>query len=222
MIALPLVSIILTTFNRAYIVDKAIESVLKQTYKNFELLVIDDGSYDKTRKVISAFGSKLSYYYKANGGQASALNFGIEKAQGDFIAFIDSDDQYKNNHIELLMEPVLYENYKLVIGSFDLKYEGPEPMVLDYFNNNHTILLSETEAFLGGMLIQKDILHKAGGFQGTLVDIDLLSRLKKLNYTYKKISEKSYDYYYGLCEDSVIIQTTNNALKELKTANSKS
>lgn len=87
-----LVSVVIPSYNRAYIVGHAIESVLRQTYKNVEVVVIDDGSSDDTKSVVTAFDERVRYIYQPNAGIAVARNSGIAAARGEFVAFLDSDD----------------------------------------------------------------------------------------------------------------------------------
>ena len=87
-----LVSVLIPTFNRAYIVCRAIESVLAQTYRNFEVIVVDDGSTDDTREQLARFGDAIRYIYQPNAGLAAARNTGLAAARGEFIALQDSDD----------------------------------------------------------------------------------------------------------------------------------
>lgn len=93
-----LVSVLLPTYNRAYIVEQAIDSVLRQTYPEIELIVVDDGSTDGTRalveRVIAQHGSRVRYIHQPNGGLAAARNAGLAAARGEFIAFQDSDDAW--------------------------------------------------------------------------------------------------------------------------------
>ena len=93
-----LVSIVVPTYNRAYCIGKTLESVIAQTHPNWELLLVDDGSTDNTRALIAeAFGTepRIRYIYQANGGVSHARNTGIRAAQGDYVAFLDSDDVWK-------------------------------------------------------------------------------------------------------------------------------
>ncbi len=89
---MPKVSVIIPTYNRADFIKDAVESVLCQTYKDFEIIIVDDGSTDSTKDVLQKFHNKITYIYKSNGGAASARNVGINHAQGEYIAFLDSDD----------------------------------------------------------------------------------------------------------------------------------
>ncbi|MDZ7833165.1 MAG: glycosyltransferase [Desulfobacterales bacterium] len=90
----PQVSVIIPTFNRAWAVGKAIDSVLFQDYPNFELIVVDDGSIDQTRSLLSAYQSWIVYIHQPNQGVSAARNRGIAAASGDLIAFLDSDDYW--------------------------------------------------------------------------------------------------------------------------------
>jgi len=87
-----LVSVIIPTYNRGYIIDKAIESILSQSYSPIELIVIDDGSDDNTKDIIKKYGNKVQYIYQNNSGLAAARNAGLAVASGEYIAFQDSDD----------------------------------------------------------------------------------------------------------------------------------
>jgi len=98
----PLVSVIIPTYNYEQYLARTIKSVLKQTYKNIEIIICDDGSTDNTREIIKKFKhhKKIRCYYQSNQGPASARNLGIKKAKGEFIAFLDSDDYWLPKKIE--------------------------------------------------------------------------------------------------------------------------
>lgn len=87
-----LVSVLIPTYNRAYILGSAIESVLRQSYRPIEVVVVDDGSTDDTRSLVEGFAPEVRYIYQPNGGLAAARNTGLAAARGEFIAFQDSDD----------------------------------------------------------------------------------------------------------------------------------
>jgi glycosyltransferase involved in cell wall biosynthesis len=89
---MPRVSVIIPTHNRKAFVLEAVESVLAQTYEDYELIVVDDGSTDGTGRALEQHGERLLYLYRANEGVSAARNFGLAHSQGEFIAFLDSDD----------------------------------------------------------------------------------------------------------------------------------
>ncbi|MFZ5652192.1 MAG: glycosyltransferase family 2 protein [Bacillota bacterium] len=97
---MPLVSVIVPTCNRAGMLERAVESVLEQTFRDFELIVVDDGSTDKTGEAIKKYSERLRYFAKKNGGVASARNLGIKKARGELVAWLDDDDFFYPQKIE--------------------------------------------------------------------------------------------------------------------------
>lgn len=101
---IPLVSVIIPFYNRVDWLIEAVQSVLDQTYTNFEIIVINDGSKEDLSKFLSAYGDKIIYKFKQNGGAASARNFALKIAKGDYIAFLDSDDIWMPNKTEKQIE----------------------------------------------------------------------------------------------------------------------
>ena len=99
----PRVSVILPCYNGAQWIGQAIESVLAQTYKDFELLVIDDGSTDNSREIVSSYlhDRRVHYIYQENRGFSGAINRGIKESKGDFIGFIGQDDLWLPHKLEL-------------------------------------------------------------------------------------------------------------------------
>src|SRR5918996_2260783 len=96
----PLVSVILAVHNREGSVARAIASVLEQTYRHLELIVVDDGSTDGTRAVVESFGGSLTLVTQAHAGVYPARNRGLRHARGDLVAFIDSDDAWLPDKLE--------------------------------------------------------------------------------------------------------------------------
>lgn len=87
-----LVSVVIPTYQRGYILDRAIQSVLDQTYRQVEIVVADDGSTDSTREVVARFGPVVRYFHQPNAGVSAARNLGLRNARGEFVALLDSDD----------------------------------------------------------------------------------------------------------------------------------
>lgn len=105
-----MISVIIPTFNRAKFLKEAIQSVLDQDYfhgldtaRLFEIIVVDDGSTDKTGEVVHSFAGDIRYIYQENRGVSSARNVGLQHTRGDFIAFLDSDDLWKMDKIGVQM-----------------------------------------------------------------------------------------------------------------------
>ena len=114
----PLVSVILCNYNYERYVGEAIESVLGQTYPHFELILVDDGSTDKSREIIAYYGKvdpeRVIPIFKDNGGQASAFNAGFERANGEIISFLDSDDFWSAEKLEDVVKAYSEHEYSVV------------------------------------------------------------------------------------------------------------
>jgi glycosyltransferase involved in cell wall biosynthesis len=89
---MPKVSVIIPTYNSARYLPEAIESVLAQTYRDFEIVVIDDGSTDNTKEVVAPYLDRIIFLEVPNGGPAKARNRAIRKSSGEYVAFLDADD----------------------------------------------------------------------------------------------------------------------------------
>jgi glycosyltransferase involved in cell wall biosynthesis len=93
-------SIIIPTYNREKIIPRAIKSILNQTFTDYEIIIVDDGSVDKTDQVVRSFNdNRIKYHKTTNFGVAHARNYGIKMANGDYIGFLDSDDLMEHNHL---------------------------------------------------------------------------------------------------------------------------
>lgn len=102
----PLITVLITTYNYGQFIEQAIDSILSQDFPRdqVQILVVDDGSTDDTPEYVKRYGSRIEYFFKPNGGQASALNFGIARARGEIIALLDADDFFLPGKLVRLME----------------------------------------------------------------------------------------------------------------------
>lgn len=184
----PKVSIVIPVYNGSNYVKQAIESALAQTYRNLEILVINDGSNDvgATERIVKSFGAHVRYFMKENGGVSSALNFGIEKMEGDFFSWLSHDDIYDPRKIEHEVDAIkdkgpcaiAYSDYYLIdenSNRFELRSLPDVPP------GGMRCYLTESTAIHGcTLLIPRESLLKAGGFSTTLKttqDQDLWFRL---------------------------------------------
>ncbi|WP_316839575.1 glycosyltransferase family 2 protein [Pedobacter gandavensis] len=113
----PLVTIIIPTFNRASKLPDAIESAIQQTYKNTQIIVVDDGSADGTSELIKNY-PQVAYYYQKNAGQASARNKGLSYAKGEIIASLDSDDMWQEDFLEKCVHKLESEHLDFVFANW--------------------------------------------------------------------------------------------------------
>lgn len=100
----PAVSVIIPTYNNAALLPETLDGVKRQTIKDLEIIVVDDGSTDQTAEIVRKFDPSIFYYYQANEGQAGARNNGVKLSRADYIAFCDHDDIWNPGHLESLLE----------------------------------------------------------------------------------------------------------------------
>ncbi|MEW6347591.1 MAG: glycosyltransferase [Thermodesulfobacteriota bacterium] len=134
-----LVSVVIPTYNRAHLLMRAVESVRRQTFRDFELIVVDDGSSDGTSELLEGLSADVQSFRHPNRGVAAARNLGIEHSHGELIAFLDSDDEW------------LPEKLAMQVA----RYDGANP---DFFCHTNEIWLRN-----GKELSQKKIHRKQGG-----------------------------------------------------------
>lgn len=172
----PLVSVVVPTYNRAYLVGRTVESILAQRYRNFELLVVNDGGTDTTAEAVAGYrDSRLSYLVKTNGGPASARNFGLAQARGDLVAFCDDDDcwfpEKLETQVRFLKEhpdvAVCYTGSVIHENGRDLHYYfrqiTGDPLITLLFVNPAT-----TPAYL----IKKECFTKVGYFDPSFTAVE--------------------------------------------------
>lgn len=159
-----LISIIIPTFNRGYCIERAIESVAHQSGENWELIIIDDGSTDRTSVVVQEYLNdlRIKYYFQENRGVSAARNLGAEYAAGEYLIFLDSDDYLEPDLVKKLSEEN-FTNYDIICWQVLKNIDGKEslwkPVQLDGLYNNIT------GSFLAGSICyKKDIFFKVGGF----------------------------------------------------------
>ena len=102
MIESPKVSVVIATYNRANYIQETVESIFRQSFRDYELIVVDDGSTDDTGKILEPYHARLQYIYQANSGPSRARNVGVRHARAPWIAFQDSDDLSEPDHLATL------------------------------------------------------------------------------------------------------------------------
>lgn len=190
----PLVSVIIPTFERARTIARAVESVLQQTYRPREVVVVDDGSTDGTREVLRGYADRLVYVYQDNAGPSGARNRGVRECHGDLIAFLDSDDVWLATKLErqvalleragsgvpcCLCDSLIRTPDGQEQSSFELAWLRPlEPEAL--WLNPAAVLATRFVLFSQAVLVRRESLLGCGGFDEHLwlmEDHDLALRL---------------------------------------------
>lgn len=139
-----MISVIIPMYNPGELLSRMIESLLKQTYRDLEILLIDDGSTDNTRQFCNSIIEKdkrFQYFYQENAGVSAARNFGLQKAKGEFIAFLDADDCIDDNYFEELL--LACQNADIAVC--DVSVENEHGKIISRFSLQNQILPS-TEA----------------------------------------------------------------------------
>ena len=196
----PLVSIVLCTFNRAHMVRRAIASVLVQTYRNWELIIIDDGSSDNTATVVLPLvksDPRMRYLRHPNKGLARSRNVGIGLAGGEFVTFLDSDDEYREDHLAVRVS-LAQRKPSVTLWHGGIEYVGPEgkQYVLDARNPKKKIHLSKCYAS-GTFFAPTTTLRTMKGFRNVLYaeDLDFVRRLRKRWMKVERVNEPTYRYH---------------------------
>ncbi len=186
-----MISVIIPTYNRAFIVGKSIDSVLQQTYNDYEIIVVDDGSTDNTHDSLKPYFNKIHYEYKENGGIASARNRGLEIAQGEYIALLDSDDFWKPEKLERQMACFhAHPEYgmvatRCVTNTVDTDFRTIEMNKIRRSGKSGWIykdLFFRNFIRTSSVVIKKECFDKVGGFDESLPrceEIDMWLRLSK-------------------------------------------
>ena len=194
----PGVTVLIPTYNRARFLPKAIDSVFEQTYSNFEIIVVDDGSTDETTDLLSKYKDKRLRILKTqNQGVSKARNLGISQSNSQSIAFLDSDDFWYPNKLEVQLE-LISDNVGLVYCSYILESRlGKIPMqarfsglVENEFYRNPTVAI--VGAGMSTAVIKKSVLLEINGFDVSVPppseDYDLFWRISKIT-EFKYVSE---------------------------------
>ncbi len=144
----PLISIIVPVYNVEKYLYECLDSIVNQTYKNLEIILIDDGSPDKCGEICDAYAKtdkRISVIHKENGGVSSARNAGLVNAKGDFLFFIDGDDYIHNDCIESLYKSIIYDKSDCAISSLSVVIDG-NILIKPVNKKNKRLVYSKTEA----------------------------------------------------------------------------
>jgi len=186
-----MISVIIPVYNGEYMIKRAIESVLSQTYRDFEIIVVDDGSTDNTSEVLKPYRDRIGYFYQENRGVAGARNKGIEKSKGEYIAFLDQDDIWLPEKLELQAKyldgntdvSMVYSRYWREYEDTGGKKLRPKKKYLEdgYI---YTKVLFRYLIWIGTVMLRRSCFDVLGKFDTSLVpaeDKDMLLRVAK-NY----------------------------------------
>jgi glycosyltransferase involved in cell wall biosynthesis len=193
---MPKVSVVIPTYNRRKYVVKAIQSVLEQSANDYEILVVDDGSTDDTQCALKPYADKIRYFHQKNSGVSSSRNRGIREATGDWICFLDSDDEWTRNYLNIQLG--LTRKYPEAIGHIansvsyaldgDRKFHFAEIGIMSWFRKQSVrycekpfrAIIAAASWYLQPTLLRREAVLHAGLFDESLTiaeDIDLIGRV---------------------------------------------
>jgi glycosyltransferase involved in cell wall biosynthesis len=165
----PLVSVVIPSYNRAHVIGQTLDSVLAQTYRNLEVIVVDDGSRDATEMAVEPYRDRITYVRQENGGLAAARNAGLERARGEYVAWLDSDDLWNPEKIALQVA-VLRRHPDLVLCASDFSAFDEEGFFEESHVRAYYSVLSRTPGGLAGFFPRKSELDTRAvpGLSGAL------------------------------------------------------
>ena len=178
--ASPTVSAVIPSYNYGAFVGKAIDSVLNQTHGHVECIVVDDGSTDNTREVVTKYGDRVRYIYQKNAGLPDARNTGVKAATGEFVGFLDADDEWAPNFVEVALQyfQKLPQNFGVVASrstqvGLDSKPLGLKRLLPDVDEEfSLTDLIFRTRFFPSAVVARKSAVIDAGYFDTNYVSED--------------------------------------------------
>jgi len=174
-----LISCIVPSYNRAHLLKEAIESTLRQTYSNWEMIIVDDKSADNTAELVAEYQKRdprIKYYLNKDKGVSSARNHGIEMAQGNYIAFLDDDDLNLPHRFESQLGAMLKSGCGFLVSGYQCRDRQSNKIV----EETKLELKSICTGFPSRWMVKKELLHATGGFDqrfAPLEDIELSVRI---------------------------------------------
>lgn len=184
----PTVSVVIPAYNAAWCVRRAIDSVLAQDYRDYELIVVNDGSTDDTAAVLTGYGDAIRVVHQANAGLSSARNAGIGAARGEFVAFLDADDWWLPNKLTRQVA-LMRQRPELGFSSTAARVEDPDGKLVNIWacarwQGSFLAHLFGSNADVAGsgsaVIARRTLFDQTGGFDETLrslEDIDMWMRL---------------------------------------------
>ena len=224
-----IITIVVPIYNVEKYLKRCLDSICSQTYKNLEIILVDDGSKDNSGKICDDYAkndSRIIVIHKENGGVSSARNFGLDKASGKYISFVDSDDYMQNDMIEKMYNNIKQNDANICVANFSIEKDGKikpcKENVINKFcmsqNLEHIFNRSRIEekskyyyvdktfsCFLWRMMFDKDVIHDIRFNQNIRLMEDVLFFVTILLSKDVKISHLNEEvYFYQIRENSAM------------------
>lgn len=193
-----LLSVIVPVYNVEKYLNKCIESLINQTFTDFELILVNDGSTDNSGVICNLYqlkDSRIKVINKKNGGLSSARNIGLEIAKGEYICFIDSDDWVRLDMFEIMLNSIIESNCDMAICEFEKYYEGQKVSAEVEVNNSYSIV--NKNDLINQMYTDKRVLLTVSWnkvYKKSIFSYDLLTK-QPIKFPLGKIHEDEYTTY---------------------------
>jgi len=217
----PKVSIVVPCYNQAHYLDESLQSILNQTYVNWECIIINDGSPDNTETIARKWVVKdhrFIYIYKENGGVSSARNLGIEKAKGAFILTLDADDKYEVTFLKKAITLLLVNNELGIVSSWGRYFTDAKLLQVYKSIGNSTKDFLFHNAAIGTSLFRKECWEKAGGYdeceENGYEDWEFYLRVCALGWKVHIIEEVLFFYRQNITSRSAAMNKIDKVTKK--------
>ena len=218
----PFFSIIIPTYNRAIILPDTIRSIENQTFSEWEIIIIDDGSTDNTKEIISKISekqNKVKYYFQTNSERSAARNYGASLALGQYLLFLDSDDFFKEQHLQNIYSEIIKKNKPIGMFFTNILYftgkgiEKPEIPKMETSKEFEYLLLNPITP--SRVCIHKDIF-KEFKFDPEIVIVEDLVLWVSISTKYPVFQVESYSICYRLHDGNSVDLSRNSYLSRYK------
>ena len=219
------ISVVMPVYNKELYLEKTLQSILNQTYKNFEIIIVNDGSTDNTKQICDEYAkkdSRISVYHIENGGVSNARNTGLKYVTGEYIQFIDGDDCINQGIFEKYISILESKNYDILFSSYnkvdylgnlldrvDIGYDGEykkEEILLDFAEQQ---IKTGYYGCVSNKLLKKDIIRKNRLIFNTTIsvaeDLDFFLDVYKYSSDYFFINMESFNYLQNAENTSVLL-----------------
>ena len=212
------ISVIISIYNSERVINRCVDSILKQTYKNLEIILVDDGSIDNSPKICDQYEKKdkrVKVYHKKNGGVSSARNLGLDQSTGAYISFIDSDDYIEDNMYETLIDNIHRNDSDIAICN--IFHEDNNKNILHNFNHynfefnrekypEYSYFISSISGYVCNKIYAKNMIYYENNThvefnsnitisEDDLFNYEIFEKNAKINYSYT--NDKLYHYVFN-------------------------
>jgi glycosyltransferase involved in cell wall biosynthesis len=209
------ISVILTTYNtNSTYLERAVQSVLAQDFQDFELIIVDDGSsYEYSTKILqycTDYSGKIIYIYQHNQGQSQAANRGVLNSKGQYVTFLDSDDEYKTNHLSSCIKEI--QQADLICSTATLVGDTEQDLHIPDRNNLNELVHIDDTVLFATLFGKREVFNTIRFIDGYAADAEFFEQASK-QYTTKKLNLRTYIYYRNIPNSlSTVIRKTHETL----------